>query len=290
MRITTSIIFTVVLILGACGGSGGLSNDAGAGSDTYVALDISSRSIVALGGTESRPSSSRIVFRRVPAGAATIGRPLSDYVVEDSDKPQANMRFAEVLMATAPLTQAQWFGLTNDEPWLDVITTSGMTAERIIGNALPAVGMTRDQVLAVCSARAPTGWRLELPSPALYEYAALGGSDKRYAWGDSEEDVLVLQHARVYPAEANPTNTTTWNASFRPLPVASLLPNVFGLYDMHGNVWQMTSATEGGHVVVCGGAWDQPIHQARASNRMTLPTSAGLPTVGVRLVLVRISQ
>lgn len=275
-----------MLCLVGCGGTGGLAEQSGLGTDAYLALDLGSRTVVALGNAPASSSDTRIVFRRLPAATVTIGRPLSDNLVEGSDRPQAVVNLGAVLVAVTPLTQAQWLALTGDDTWLDVTSITGMTAARIVGPNLPAVGMTQEQVLAMCRDRSPAGWQLGLPSPALYEYLALAGSNARYAWGDDEDDVLVSQYARVYPATA--VDAPAREAAFRPLPVGSLLPNAFGMYDLHGNVWQMTSATQGGRPIVCGGSWDQPVHQSRASNRMTLPTSLGLPTVGARLILTRV--
>jgi formylglycine-generating enzyme required for sulfatase activity len=148
--------------------------------------------------------------------------------------------------------------------------------------------MTRAEVLAACQRFAPSGWRLALPTPAQWEYAALAGAvnneggPARFAWGDLMSDSTVERNANVYL-----TTSSDPLLALQAHVVGSHQPNAFGLFDMHGNVWEMTDAGGASDVVVCGGAWDQPVLQARASNRMKMPAAVGLPTVGVRLVLVR---
>ena len=68
-----------------------------------------------------------------------------------------------------------------------------------------------------------TGQEYRLPSEAEFEYAARGGTNTRYYWGDWPE-----------PSRANlGSNITT--------PVGTYPPNDFGLYDMIGNVWEWTA-------------------------------------------------
>jgi formylglycine-generating enzyme required for sulfatase activity len=68
-----------------------------------------------------------------------------------------------------------------------------------------------------------------LLSEAEWEYAARAGSRGTYAWGDD----IGLARANCDGCGSNWDNRQT-------APVGSFEPNAFGLYDMHGNVWEWT--------------------------------------------------
>ena len=72
-----------------------------------------------------------------------------------------------------------------------------------------------------------TGERYRLLSESEWEYAARGGTATRYHWGDDPG-----------PNRANCKRCGNRSDASKTLPVGSFPPNPFGLFDVHGNVWE----------------------------------------------------
>ena len=78
--------------------------------------------------------------------------------------------------------------------------------------------------------RSKTGHMYRLPAETEWEYAARAGTKSKYWWGNQ----LIMQYANCRDCEK------TWGGK-KTAPVGSFPPNPWGIYDMHGNVWEWTS-------------------------------------------------
>ena len=75
-----------------------------------------------------------------------------------------------------------------------------------------------------------TGRQYRLPSEAEWEYAARAGTNSVYSWGNDAVGAGLANCADC---------GSQWDGK-GPAPVASFQANPFGLYDMHGNLWEWT--------------------------------------------------
>jgi formylglycine-generating enzyme required for sulfatase activity len=81
-----------------------------------------------------------------------------------------------------------------------------------------------------------------LPTEAEWEYACRAGTRTAYSFGDDPQDLLTAGNASDATARES---FKSWSLGIRgrdgfaySAPVGQLKPNRFGLYDMHGNVWE----------------------------------------------------
>lgn len=112
---------------------------------------------------------------------------------------------------------------------------------------------------------AQTGQKYRLPTEAEWEYAARAGTETAFWWGND-----------ISPAQANYNGHCTY-------PVDLFQPNPWGLYQVHGNVWELTGSRydenyggaemlsvnkiTGGYLAVRGGSWGYEPSAGRSAFR-----------------------
>jgi formylglycine-generating enzyme required for sulfatase activity len=88
------------------------------------------------------------------------------------------------------------------------------------------------------------GKTYRLPTEAEWEYACRAGTTSRYSCGDDPEGLAAVGNIADGTAKQKYPNLTTISARdgyVYTAPVGRFQPNAFGLYDMHGNVWEWCS-------------------------------------------------
>jgi formylglycine-generating enzyme required for sulfatase activity len=121
-----------------------------------------------------------------------------------------------------------------------------------------------------------TGRSYRLLSEAEWEYAARAGTTTAHFWGDDTadgDDYCKGCELKV-------------RKYFLPLPVGSLKPNDFGLYDMEGNVWQLVEDcyhADYRGAPTDGSSWSDEDCEIRVSRGGAANAAPRPPRVGIRV-------
>ena len=145
--------------------------------------------------------------------------------------------------------------------------------------------------------------RIRLPSEAEWEYCCRAGTDTAYSFGDK------AQKPGEMGKEASLLDPYAWhtgNAAGNDPPVGALKPNPWGLYDMHGYLWEFVAdpwhddyqnAPTDGSVwdtmeenpqrIARGGAWTDRYDRLRSAFRAKIAPETISPALGLRCVKAR---
>ncbi len=120
------------------------------------------------------------------------------------------------------------------------------------------------------------GVTYRLPTADEWEYACRAGATGDYCrLADGTEITSdTLKTVAWYNRNSDETH-----------PVGTKKPNAFGLYDMHGNVWEWTSTADGGCRVFCGGSWFLSAGHCGAGDRGRSNPTNRINYLGFRLAL-----
>jgi formylglycine-generating enzyme required for sulfatase activity len=240
----------------------------------------------------------------VPGGEFQLGSPIDEENRREDEGPQVQVSVDPMWVAKTEVTWGQYkeymelYGIfkefesagkrpVNEENRVDAITAPTelydptFTYEYGEEPQQPAVTMTQYSAQQFTKwLSLITGQQYRLPTEAEWEYAARGGTQTAYSWGDDVEP--IDDHAWFFD-----------NAEDGQVAVATKKPNPFGLYDMHGNVaeWTVNAYTEDGYqafadkpgikatqvvvwperpspCVVRGGSWESDPEDLRSAARM----------------------
>ena len=141
----------------------------------------------------------------------------------------------------------------------------------------PVEQVNWDDAVAFCAklsslpAEVAAGRVYRLPTAAEWEYACRAGTTTAYSFGDGEKDL------GKYAWFIDNSGTTHG--------VGEKLPNGWGLYDMHGNVWEWCSDADGSSRVIRGGSWFYEAARCRTALRFRLDPTYRISFMGFRLAL-----
>ncbi|MCK5522289.1 MAG: tetratricopeptide repeat protein [Thiomargarita sp.] len=205
----------------------------------------------------------------IPGGTFTMGSPENEERRYGDESPQHQVTVQPFFMAKYPVTQAQWQAVMDNNP------------SRFKGEKRPVEKVSWDDAVKFCQRLSEkTGKAYRLPSEAEWEYACRAGTTTPFYFGETITTDLANYNGK-YTYASEPKGVYRAKTT----DVGNFPPNAFGLYDMHGNVWEWCAdhwhenyegaPSEGsiweegnsGRPVVRGGSWYNLPGSVRAATR-----------------------
>ena len=172
-------------------------------------------------------------LRRIEPGTFRMGSPEGEEGRSDDETPH-NVEITRLFyIGVFPVTQGEYVRVTGKEnPCCFSRDHAGEDNVRSLDTArFPVETVSWNDALAFCEAlnrqdeRRPAGWKYVLPTEAQWEYACRAGAKTAYWFGN---DAAELQRYAWYDG----------NAEGRTWEVGGKEASAWGLYDMHGNVFE----------------------------------------------------
>jgi formylglycine-generating enzyme required for sulfatase activity len=188
-------------------------------------------------------------FVRIPRGSFLMGAPEGEKDAAFDETPQHRVEItSDFYLGKYAVTQAEYRGVT------------GQSRSHFKGDRLPVESLSWDEAVKFCELLSSrTQRKVELPSEAMWEYACRSGTTTPFHFGSKLNGDLANCDGD-YPYGTDVKGAYK-NAT---VAVGSYLPNPWGLYDMHGNVWEWCQDYYGPYDKVDGAA--DPVRLIKQSN------------------------
>jgi formylglycine-generating enzyme required for sulfatase activity len=258
----------------------------------------------------------------IPPGRFLMGSPETEPNHEADESPQHVVTIAKPFaVSSREVTRGQYAAFvraTGRKPGPDCSVWAGTKWEKQVNRDWSNPGFTQtDDHPVVCvdwaDAKAYTAWLAQITgqpyrmlSEAEWEYAARGGTTTLYFFGANQDDLCVTDNGRDQTSVETHVGMTWPGVKCRDgyaetAPVGSFKSNPFGLYDVHGNVWEWMedcyaesyagAPTDGSAVsapkcsfhVYRGGGWSVEYRGRRAANRGKYAPDQRYGQLGIRV-------
>lgn len=237
----------------------------------------------------------------IPAGSCLMGtseteaeRLCAKFRVDyfQRETPQHAIALPAFYLSKYPIVQAQWRAIAQRQDF-KVSLDLHPHPSNFTGDNLPVEQITWLEAVEFCQRLAKlTGKNYQLPSEAQWEYACRAGTTTAFNLGETLTEELAN-----YDSGRSQRQTTT--------PVGQFPANAFGLYDLHGQVWEWCEddwhenyqgAPDDGKAwlgdvgqpakVLRGGSWSNHQSLCRSAYRSSLDPSLKSSHIGFRVAVI----
>ncbi|WP_199338464.1 SUMF1/EgtB/PvdO family nonheme iron enzyme [Nostoc sp. FACHB-133] len=228
---------------------------------------------------------------QIPGGTFMMGSPEGEAGRFGNESPQHQVKVPRFFMGKYAVTQAQYQAVM------------GINASNFKGEKRPVEQVIWDEAVEFCKKLSQkTGKTYRLPSEAEWEYACRAGTKTPFYFGKTITTDLVNYDGK-YPYGSAPKGEYREQTT----DVGKFPPNSFGLYDMHGNVWEWCEDVYNNNYIdapkdgspwltvkdnyiklLRGGSWIGSARYCRSANRLGSALADRDDFVGFRVVAVAV--
>ncbi len=274
---------------------------------------VSYPSSIPVGGWSDSFKTTNLVLRRIPAGTYTMGSPTNELGRLTNEMQHTVTLTKDYYIGVYEVTQKHWERVMDD--WPSFFTNAAYREFRpveqvsyndirgaTVGTNWPVSGNV-DANSFVGMLRQKTGLRCDLPTEAQWEYACRAGTtnalNSGYDLTSTSNDLRVAEVGR-YSYNGGSSNTSDVDTNGGTDKVGSYMPNAWGLYDLHGNVWELCldwyadhcdeatdpSGTDAGsNRMVRGGSYISIAKSCRSAYRYSYSPSQPTSKIGFRIAI-----
>ncbi|MEM6402365.1 MAG: formylglycine-generating enzyme family protein, partial [Cyanobacteria bacterium P01_D01_bin.116] len=184
-----------------------------------------------LGEKAGEPAELKLEMVAIPGGTFEMGSPEDEPKRRNDESPQHTVTVQPFFMSKYLVTQAQWRKVAQLPKENRELKPE---PSRFTGDDLPVEKVNWYEAVEFCDRLSKyTGRTYSLPTEAEWEYACRAGTTTPFHFGKTiSSDLGNHEASTIFANEAKREHRE------RTTPVGQFSPNAFGLYDMHGNVWE----------------------------------------------------
>jgi formylglycine-generating enzyme required for sulfatase activity len=246
----------------------------------------------------------------IKGGTFDMGSPEAEIDRFEVESPEHQVTVPSFFMSEFLIVQAHWWAVADTMPQVDIPLENSPSQLPLKGEdrtTHPVTDVNWFEAVEFCKRLSKHSGRIyRLPTEAEWEYACRAGTTTPFNFGET-----ITTDLANYDGIDDPKGK--WSGSYgrgskgiyrgQTTPADAFSPNAFGLYDMHGNVWEWCqdhwhhnyhgapidgsawlSDDKNASRVLRGGSWKHSPRDCRSASRLGLTPDGSNVNVGFRVV------